>query len=273
MKKAANITALCALAMLGCDLGTGPDNPGRIEVHFRAQPQGQFSVVAAEPVAGSPLMSPVTAMEPISVWGTNGTLLLEEAYLVIAEFELEGDSACEDSSGSGGDDCDEFEAPPSFLALPLDGEPVTVATDVVPPGVYDQLDFEVEDLEVDDDGDDGVTAQSLLATIRNDFPDWPKGASMLITGTFTPTNGDAIPFRVYFDAEIEIELNLSPPLVVGADGPSDDLVVDVAPDLWFRQADGTVTDLSQFDYDQTGRLLFFELELGDGFTRVHREDD
>ena len=36
----------------------------------------------------------------------------------------------------------------------------------------------------------------------------------MAVGAFTPTGGDAIPFRTYFEIEIEVELELTTPLAV-----------------------------------------------------------
>ncbi len=166
-------------------------------------------------------------------------------------------------------DCHDFEAPPSFLTLPLDGGIVTVATSDVPAGAYDELEFEVEDLEDDDDDDDFGPIQALRTAIQAEFSDWPDEASMLVVGTFQPDGGAPIAFRVYFDAEIEIEIDLVPSLVISADGgASRTLTVNVQPDLWFIQPDNDVLDLSQFDWDATGELLEFEFELEDGFAEI-----
>lgn len=62
-----------------------------------------------------------------------------------------------------------------------------------------------------------------------------------------------------------MELNLSPPLVVEEDGTSRSLVVALSPALWFVQADGSLMDLSQFDYTATSQLIDFDLEIERGF--------
>jgi hypothetical protein len=196
--------------------------------------------------------------------------------LIVAEFELEGDQQGEDEDcpGMERDDCHEFEAPPFFLELPLEDGSVSVATDEVPPGVYDEFKFEIEDLD-DEDEDDGAGASELLSQIRAIHPDWPEDASLLVVGTFTPREGDPRSFRVYVDAEIEIERDLNPPLMVEDDGTpgTDAIVVEINPRAWFQRPDGTVWDLSEFDYGETGKLLEFEAEMEHGFLHVDIEDD
>ncbi len=199
------------------------------------------------------------------VSGDNGILTLLDVRLLVAEFELEKVSG----SCVLVEECHDFEAPPSFLNLPLDGGVVEVATSDVPAGAYDELEFEVEDLEDDEDDDDAALIAALRALILVEFSDWPDKASMRIAGTFLP-DGETIPisFKVYFDAEIEVELDLFPRLEISEEGGANrTITVDVQPDLWFRIG-GDVLDLSLFDWDATGELLEFEVELEDGFTEI-----
>lgn len=248
-----------AVAAAACDSTAGPGATEKVEVRFRAGPAELAGARADRAVERA-------ASGSVSLVGSNGTLTLKEAWIVVGEFELEGEEgACERSSG---DDCEEFEGPPFFTDLPLDDGTVTVATDHVPPGVYSELEFEVEDLD-DGDEDDGKGGGELLGSIRAQFADWPAEASMLVVGSFTPSEtGEQAEFRVYFDAEIEVEMDLVPPLTVGDSGDDEAIVVEVDPASWFMREDGTVWDLSRFDYDETGDLLEFEAELERGF-RFH----
>ena len=222
--------------------------------------------------AGSPLRQ-------VTLDGTNGTLVLDEIYMIVDEVELDTvDDDCEDSSDDDGSDddgptCHDFEVGPRLVMLPLDGAPVTAFEASVAPGRYDELEFEIEHLEDDDDDEDRVRADALRAEILSMVSDWPDDASIYVVGTFQADGADAVPFRVFVDAEIEIELELSPPLVVGEDGVGDrELVVDVRPDLWFADGQGGVIDLSEWDYDGTGRILELEIEIEDGFIEVEIDD-
>ncbi len=89
---------------------------------------------------------------------------------------------------------------------------------------------------------------------------------MLVVGSYTPApgGGTATSFSTYFEAEIEVEFDLDPPLVI-TDNAGGSVVVDVSPDRWFIQADGSVLDLSAFDFTTTGQIVEFELEIEDGF--------
>jgi len=257
------------LALTACDSSTGPGSRDMVEVRFQSLP----GTVAASPEGPSLLLG----AQGMSEGGSNGTLELDGVWMIVAEFELKGTQTAVGEGCPGEeeeDDCHGFEAPPFFLELPLGDGSVSVATDEVPPGTYNGFEFEVEDLD-DEDEEDGFGASELMGQIRASFPDWPEQASLLVTGTFTPTEGDPRPFRVFVDAEIEIEKRLDPPLVIADDGTAEfeAIVVHVDPLAWFRRSDGSVWDLSGYDFDQTGRLLELEAEMEHGFQHVDVDGD
>lgn len=257
-----------ALAACGDDV-TGPNDgaSARVAIAFAARGVASPSVLPAG-------MSGLRAAESLVIEGTNGMLVLDDVRFIVAEFELdrvEDDCDDDDPSESPPDDdgCEKFEAPPAFVSLPLSGPGAVAVTQEVPADRYDELEFEIEDL--DDDEEDSAHA-ALIAELRGEilaeFPEWPRDASVMVEGTFNPTGGAAIPFRAFFEAEIEIELELSPPLdLTGATAPRT-VTVQVDPALWFRRADGTVLDLSQLDFARTGIVPEFEVEIEQGFTEI-----
>lgn len=208
--------------------------------------------------------------DSLVIEGSNGTLTVTDVRLIVAEFEL--DRADDDDCDAVEDDdaCEKFEAAPAFLDLPLSGGSALAVEQSVPADRYDELEFEVEDL--DDDEEDPELRRlisELEAEITQEFPDWPRKASVLATGRFAPANGDAPrDFRVFFEAEIEIEREFSPPLDL-TDGPTSPAVtVRVDPAVWFEKPDGTVMDLSTVD----GELIEFEVEIEDGFREIEFDD-
>lgn len=262
------IVALLSLAALGCDDAVGVDGPGTVA--FNLSVSGGTAAPASRVDSGPGSDGgPVRVVgPPLTLEGTNGTLTIDEIRLIVAEVELEGDDdACEAAGGS--DDCADFNAPPRFLDLPLDGEPIEAFLAQVPPGTYKELEFEIEDLE-DDEVEAGFQAEidALRVEIQNEFPDWPREATGLITGSFESSQGGVTPFRVYLEAEIEIERDLIPNLVVTDETPLTDLTVDLRVDIWFGRSDGSVLPLHLYDYDQTGEVLEFEFEMEDGFTEI-----
>lgn len=256
-----NIALLAALAGLaGCDQGTGPEDPAEVAVAFRAS-------------VASPAPSPMASASPtlarsVVVEGSGGTLAIDELYVIVAEFELKRVS--DDHCAEEDDACEKFEAPPTFVQVPLDGGRSAAVTGTVEPGTYDELDFEIEDLDDDDDEDGQATAQ-LLGEIRARFPDWPRDASLLVIGTFTPTGGSATPFRVYFEAEVEVELDLAPPVIVPADGDAL-FTVELDPARWFVDGLGRVRNLALLDFAATGRVAELEVEVENGFVSVEFDD-
>ena len=265
------LAALMATASLtACDDGLGVDGPSNVAVSFRA---GDAVAAALLPTAG-PAGAPLRA---VTLEGTNGILVLDEVYMIVDEVELDTvDDDCDDGSVDDGVDddglsCADFELGPRLVALPLDGSPVTAFEAGIAPGVYDELEFEIE--HMDDDEDDRARYEALRAEILALIPDWPDEASIYVGGTFQADGADAVEFRAFVDAEIEIELGLTPPLEVGDDGLADrDLVVDVRPDLWFGDGQGGVLDLTAWDFDETGQVLELEIEIEDGFIEVELDD-
>lgn len=274
---------LTAAALVACDDTLGVDGARAVALNFRVSTTSTPQLAAVSGAQGGPAL---VAGPPMVIEGTNGTLTISEIRLIVAEVELKGedDDFCDDdgpgdddSSGSGSfddDDCEDFEGPPRFLDLPLDGEPVEAFVGLIPPGVYDELEFEIEDLE--DDEDDTEFAAEIVALrqeILDEFPDWPRKATALVVGTFESEADGIMEFRVYLEAEIEVERELVPNLVVGDDGGVvADLTVDIRPDIWFAGSDGSVLPLHLYDFDLTGSLLELEVEFEDGFAEIEIDD-
>lgn len=256
-----------------CGDSTGVGGAGDVSLSFRVSGPGGAAVQAQGPsLASGPLQ---VAGPPLVLVAANGSLAIDEILLIVDEVELHrADGFCADGSSDDDDpfddDCGELEMSPRLLDLPLDGEPIEAVTAQIAAGTYKRLDFEIEDLE--DDETDAARAAAiavLRAEILSIVPDWPQKASTLVTGSFTPVGGSPVDFRVFLDAEIEVELDLVPLLVVAEDGTvSREITVDVAPEVWFRRPDGSLLPLHQLDHGQTGDLLELEVEMEDGFTEI-----
>jgi hypothetical protein len=282
-------TLIAAAALLlpafaaGCDNGpTSSSTPGQVAIRFTTAGGPSASRAAGLSFASS-------AAGGLSVQGANGTLSITDVRLIVSRFELRRvagscptDSTTvagthadrgADDGGNHGDDsrCRRFRAGPSVLALPLDGTPVTVATDSVPAGTYGSVKFKVEDLADergehesghggDDDAQEQAGLQGVLAQVRSAYPNFPETASMVVQGTFTPTGGAAQPFTVYFRAHIDVEKRLDPPLTVPG---TTAVTIAVDPTLWFRSG-ANVVDLAA----QNGKLLGFEVEMEHGFSHA-----
>ena len=248
-------------------IGTGCDATSNSDTQ-NAQLRVQFEVTV--PAANAAKGSFSSTLDDALIFdGTNGTLSITDIRLVVAEFELEREEDCEDTQRE--DQCEEVDEAAFFADLPLESGTVTVATGDIPPGRYTELEFEVENLELDDEDDDDEQRQNLLNSIRSTFPDWPPEASVVLVGSFTPPGGNPQSFRTFAEAEIEVELALTPALVIEDDDQV--LTVQIDPGIWLKAEGGGVLDLSAYDFETTGSLLEFDLEIEDGFTGPERERD
>jgi hypothetical protein len=245
-----------AAVLFACSDTAGPVGGGNVTV--------KFQVVSTQPSAVSTVAAAPAAL---ALDGDNGSLTIDEIWLVVDEFKLERvEDACEElaEGQEDDDDCEEFEQEPFFVSVPLEGDGIGDVSAEVTPGTYEELKFETK--AADDDGE-------LLADIReNYFDDWPAEASMLVVGTFTPTDGDPVSFRAFFDAEVKVELEFpeGEPLVV-QEGGDLSVTVFIDPAIWFVN-DGTVDDLSMYDYDATNEVFKFEAKFEDGFTKIELDD-
>ena len=254
---------LTLVGLVACDTATSPNANARVEF-------------ASPAVAG---LSALTAdSSGLVITGSNGTLTVTDIKLVVDRLELRSATVatCADSArhDDDDDDCPGFRTNLFVADVPVGTGVVTVANGQVPSGSYTALKFKVKDLEVDEDDDDdvgmGSRIQTLLTQLRATYPDWPGRASMMVVGSFTPTGGTAQPFRVYFEAEIEVESALNPPVVV--DSASAGIRVELRPDQWFKRTDGTVWNLAALDFVRTGQLVEFENEFEHGI-EAHHDDD
>ncbi len=250
---------LLAPLLTACDDTTGPAGTAPVELRFATVASGSALVDASSEVAGAPASLTVPA--------DGGVFEIDDVRLIVSEFELEGTETCTEIEDDGEiemEEC-EFEGGPRLVDLPLDGGMISLGTDAITEGTYTFLEFEVEDLELDEeDADDSshqAALEAILADVQAAYPGFPAGASMVVSGQYVPDTGDPLPFTVYFDAEIEIEMALNPHLVV----PGDDvLTVQVDPGLWFTGFDFMAAN------EQT---VEFELEMEDGFVEVEVGDD
>ena len=254
--------AFVVVVLVACSDATGPrDGMARLSVGFTSGIAAPFAAPVDAPLAqfaGVPSAAPYA--------GSNGTLDLMEAWVIVSEFELERvESALDCDSSDTGNDCEELSIPPALVQLPLDGTVLSHLTVDIPEGQYDELELEIEDLELDDEDEDQATVDALWAEVRGQHADWPTQASLLLVGTFTPTGGAAVPFRTFVEAEIEIEIELNPPL--DATGIHSFNIV-VIPSEWIERGDGTVVDLSAWDYATTQLVPEWEFEVENSFGRI-----
>ena len=257
---------LVPFALSACDDLSGSEGSAKIAIRF-ATASGTASVSRASlSLSGSG-----SAADQLAVTGSNGTLTITDLRFILSEFELErAEGECDRSEDDDDDACETFETPPAFIDLPLGAGAVIAAAQEVPAGRYEELKFEAEDIDFDDEDDDrGGAIRALAQNVRAAFPNWPKDASMVVVGTFAPTGGQPVPFTAFFEAEIKVEKEFDPPLVV--DDANRTVTVEVNPSAWFVSG-GRVIDLRAFDFATTRKVIEFEATMKDGFTKVELDD-
>ena len=258
--------------LAACDDTTTPAGTATLDIAFATA----STTVMDGDLAALQVDGPLYAMD---VSGTNGTLTIDEIHVIVSELELEGVvGACDEPAGSEDDDeeddledCEEFESPPSLVQIPADGTPLVVATGAVPLGTYTGLEWEVEDVSLDEEDEDEAELEAVRADIESVFGAgvWPDEASMAIVGSFL-ADGETEPveFTTFFDAEIEVEMPIDPALEITEEGASRELKVVLSPDVWFTNADGTVMNLAAL----SGQLVEFEAEFEDGVLEIEHDD-
>lgn len=234
--------------------GSGhPRSNGDVPVHFRFMKLSRVRVVAAAvvalvslgacaeltgnaatrqaavsfhvPAAGSSLAASASLV-PITADGH--TVDVTSIDVVLSEVTFEhagasgGDADSDDSdadSDSDGAHNEQVRVGASTVALPLTGGVVTPFTGSIPAGTYDGLELDVEFLR--------------------------------IRGTY-----DGQPFDVTLPVNAEVELDITPPLVVTGGGDPLNVTVNVDVLSWFRAVDGSVVDPRRLQTDAAYRAGF-----------------
>ncbi len=211
------LTALGVAAVAAaCSTGTGPGGP-TASLSFTTKP------------GGAPAFSSVAALDDTIISGSD-VLIITKAQIVLRQVELKrADGMACDSTGPAGDEdgCEEFKTDPMVVSLPLDGQVATAITIAIPPGTYNELDFEVHKLE-------GSADQALITQ----YPDL-DGLSIRLEGTF---NGTAFVYES--DLDVEQENELTTPIVVADSTSAVNVTMGIDLSSWFRSGQALVDPAS-----------------------------
>jgi hypothetical protein len=215
---AKSILSLFCLAFVvaACDSNTDPELGRNVSIS-----------VTGEQVSDT--TAPSTLTSAADFIQTNGadTLILTRVAIVLSEIEIERVEETECAAGEEEDNCEEFELGPILLELDLNGGVKQLVSAMIPPGSYDELEFEI------DKPDDDDAADSLFVAANPDFAD----VSIRVEGTW---NGE--PFLFTQDVDEEQELDLSPPLVIEDEGAALNLTLLLDLSTWFVRGDGSLLD-------------------------------
>ena len=254
-RAAASLTALLlclVLAVLGgaCDSTNALSGSARVDIGFTAAP-------LSRPVSDA--ASAKSSHAPLQMEGPNGTLTISKIRLIVDGVQLKG-------SGNATD----IDVDSAFVSLPLDSTTIEpVASGTVPVGTYETLTLTIENADLEDE----TREEELRTAIDESFPNWPDEASMVVTGTFSHTGEDTTQeFATYFTAETKVTKETRTALDVSGADVIRGLNVRVDPSRWFAKPDGSLWNLSEYDYARTGAVIDFEDEIEDGVASIEIDD-
>ncbi len=209
-----------ALAVAACEAVTPVDilpTKGRVTL----------SVSPGTGVVATPQNSNLTASSDLIQILSGDTLVMTRVAVVLREMELKRQFASGCSVGEpSGESCQRFAVGPLLVEIPVVGGLTPVVTIDVPPGMYDEVEFEIHKPEHDNPTDNAF----LLA--NPDFED----VSVRVEGTF---NGQ--PFVFLQDLGETREADLVPPLLVTDENPAaTNLTLAIDVSRWFVSPSGLI---------------------------------
>jgi hypothetical protein len=217
------VSAILGIAAIA---GCTDTNAGRLSLAIT-------SVRAGTPAAsGSSLLAPfgapnvTTAGDSTLIALGNDSIILRSVEVVVREVKLKRVEAPGCDAIVGNDDCEEFETGVFLVALPLGSTATeTVVSINAPPGMYDELEFEIHKPESSDDAAFIAAHPSFI------------GIALRATGTYSQA-GTRRDFVYTSELNARQELFLSPPLTV-IDGSATNVTLRLDIARWFLNAPGT----------------------------------
>ncbi len=207
---------IATLLLLACENGAGPLG-SNVQVSFATRAPSTSAAAAA----GLPAYAP--ANDTIRD-GTN-VLVISQAQIVLREIEFERQEAGDCDANPAA--CEDVELGPVLVDLPLTPGAVQRFQVDLPRGTYVEVEFEIHKVSGDDPAD---------ALFRQRHPDFID-KSIRVQGTF---NGRAFVFET--DLNVDQELDLVPPLVIGEGISSTNVTIFVSLADWFKGSDGKLLD-------------------------------
>ena len=209
---------VAALALAACSDSVGPN--ARRALLF------SFSTAAPTNVTGAAL-SRSPGFDVVVGGGTADSIVIDTAQVLLREIELKGESAAcvrgDEDSDEDSDGCEALKLGPELVTLPLTPGTASPLSAMIPPGTYDEMEFEVH--RVGDDDDD--RRDSLFVAQHPEF----RNASVRVTGRY---RGERFVYTSALSAEVKVEFDT--PVVVDDAAANVTVHVDVAS--WFRSATG-----------------------------------
>lgn len=207
-----------ALILAACN-GTAPNTSHPLSLSLTTKSASSGSPAATSGVSAD-----------IQIGSGANSLTITQAQIVLARIELSPSGTCATTGEE--DDCDELQAGPTLVDLPVDGTTKVILDGAVPPGTYSGLQAKLDAVTPDDD----EPGASAFLTAHPDL----QGISVKVTGTFIDANSQNHPFTFTLEADAEIEAAFQPPVTV--DASTSNLTIDVDVASWFKDATGAAID-------------------------------
>ena len=204
-----------AAALTACGDGAGLGDNATVSLSFATGAPGAPAAGFSASVMSYPLED-----------GTN-TLVITKAEIVLREIELKRAEYESCDSDMSNDDCEEFEAGPVLLDMPLNGEVEQMVSIDAPVGTYDELEFEIHKVSSDDPQDQDF---------RNRYA-YMAGKSIRVEGTY---NGAAFVYET--DLDVEQETELATPIEVIDASTATNVTVMIDLSRWFVDGSGNLVD-------------------------------
>ncbi len=218
MKKKMFITTAALLVLVACGDGTGPTTGTQVSLTF----------VTGASAGGAAAPSGFAGPMAVSFMDGTNTLEITGVKIVLREIELElvEVDECDDVEPEP-EGCEEFEVGPLLVDLPVDGSTSTEIEIMIPPGTYDEIEFEIHKVSSDDDED----ADFLLENPTM------EGKSIVVVGFY---NG--VGFTYETDLNEDQELDLVPNLVIDQEGVATNVTIRFDLSTWFVDESGNFFD-------------------------------
>ena len=179
----------------------------------------------------------------------NDTLELTEVKLLLSNIELEMDDGTE---GEDGDESITVLVDPIVINLNLDGSATNFAVANVPPGLYEEVEFEIHKVEASETPPDPEFKEGNADSLRY---------SVIVKGNF-----NTVPFVYKSKKSAQQELEFETPIEIVQNGVAN-LSIPVDPQRWFYK-EGILLDPSNPANEND-----IDINIKDSFGDAYEDDD
>jgi hypothetical protein len=219
LKRNRTLVLLGAFLLWGCSDGTGLGNEAGVSLSFSTGSAGGAAAASAASFA-------VTAGDLTD--GQGNTLTIDSAHIVLREIELKSVEVVNCDVEPEPEGCEEFETGPILVALDPNGGTKQEVTISVPPGSYDEIEFEIH--KVSSDGPEDAAFRTAHSDMVN--------KSIRVWASYN--GGPQVTYVT--DLDVEQEFDLASPLVVVDGTSSTNVTVRIDLSKWFVDGSGNLVD-------------------------------